>query len=98
MNPLFTSRIKGNWENIPEVAERAPPGWKKQHGLAVQVYDAENPESLPLDTDSVEVSAYKKAWARMQGRAVTRRVTTRHDYSQKCTKSIRSFAPGVALK
>jgi len=86
---LYSSRIKGNWENIPEVSERAPPGWKKQHGLA---------ESLPLDTDSVEVSAYKKAWARTQGRAVTQRVTTRHDYSQKCTKSIRSFAPGVALK
>jgi len=61
---LYSSRIKGNWENIPEVAERAPPGWKKQHGMAVQVCDAENPDPLP-DTDSVEVSAYKKAWARL---------------------------------
>ena len=65
VNPLFTSRIKGNWENIPEVAERAPPGWKKQHGMTVQVCDADNPELFPSDTDSIEVSAYKKAWARL---------------------------------
>ncbi len=42
----------------------APPGWKKQHGLAVQVYDAENLDPLS-DTESVEASAYKKAWARL---------------------------------
>ena len=89
VNPLFTSRIKGNWEKYTEVAERAPPGWKKQHGMTVQVCDAENPDTIPTDTDSVEVSAYKKAWARTQGRAVTQRVTTRHDYFQGCMKSIR---------
>ena len=97
MNPLFTSRIKGNWDNIPEVAERAPPGWKKQHGIEVQVSDAENPELLP-EADSAEERAYKKALARTQGRAVTRRATTRRDYSQKRTKLIRLFTFGADLK
>jgi len=31
----------------------------------VQVCDADNLDLLPSDTDSVEVSAYKKAWARL---------------------------------
>ena len=65
---LYSSRIKGNWEKYTEVAERAPPGWKKQHGMTVQVCDAENPDTIPTDTDSVEVSAYKKAWARLLSR------------------------------
>ena len=61
---LYSSRIKGTWENIPEVADRAPPGWKKQHGMTAQVCDAENLDPLS-DTESVEASAYKKAWARL---------------------------------
>ena len=61
---LYSSRIKGNWENIPAVAERAPAGWKKQHGMVPQVCDAESFDPLS-DTDSAEASAYKKAWARL---------------------------------
>ena len=61
---LYSSRIKGNRENIPAVAERDPPGWKVQHGMSVQIYDAENLEPLP-EADSAEEKAYKKAWARL---------------------------------
>ena len=28
---LYSSRIKGAWESMPHVAERAPAGWKIQH-------------------------------------------------------------------
>ncbi|RKX94751.1 MAG: hypothetical protein DRZ90_11390 [Spirochaetes bacterium] len=37
---------------------------KKQHGMAVHEFDAENPNPLPL-TDSDTQRAYKKAWARL---------------------------------
>ncbi len=46
---LYSSRIKGNWDNILICFGTSPPGWKVQHGMSVQVCDAENLDPLPDD-------------------------------------------------
>ena len=61
---LYSSRTKGSWEDMPYVSERAPAGWKRQHGVAVHADTPEDFEPLP-DSDSPDERAYKKAWARL---------------------------------
>jgi hypothetical protein len=73
---LYSSRIKGAWQSMPYVAERAPAGWKSLHvqqegtpiaGDFVPSDDANAPD------DSPDARTYKQAWARC---------------CQKCMKSI----------
>ena len=61
---LYSSRIKGAWDDMPFVAERAPSGWKEEQ-VESGVSDA------PIDFDpffehnSVDSQTYKRAWARL---------------------------------
>ena len=61
---LYASRTKGQWEEMPWVAERAPEGWKytHQHGVAV---DDLGYEPLSDREEEVEADARKRAWARL---------------------------------
>ncbi len=60
---LYSSRIRGRWEKMPYVADRAPAGWR-------QVRDAESDfDALgytPMsELEEVEPNARKRAWARL---------------------------------
>ena len=49
---------------MPEVAERAPEGWKASHPTVFP--DSDGPEFEPLgDGEEVSVDARKRAWARL---------------------------------
>lgn len=65
---LYSSRIKGAWDSMPHVAERAPDGWKIQHenrmGTSEHGYFGLN-EDTGFSDDSPDTHAYKKAWARL---------------------------------
>ena len=65
---LYSSRIKGAWQSMPHVAERAPTGWKIQHESQMGTSnpeDFETFENTDFSDDSPDGHAYKKAWARL---------------------------------
>jgi hypothetical protein len=65
---LYSSRIKGAWESMPHVAERAPTGWKMQHNSQMGTSNPEDFEpfaNTDFSEDSPDARAYKKAWARL---------------------------------
>ena len=80
-----------------DVSERAPEGWKNSHSNSVT---SEGQECTPFSDEEVEVDilTYKQAWARLQGRAVTRRVTTRLVYFRRYMRLILWCAQSVAEK
>ena len=58
---LYSSRGKGTWAEMEYVAERAPQTWKEAHG----VQNASHPfEPLP-ESETVDQSVVKSAWARL---------------------------------
>ena len=65
---LYSSRIKGRWEQLGHISRRAPAGWWRQHGQGTNVEDDRGFEpsaGLPLSwAEEVECSEYKQAWAR----------------------------------
>jgi hypothetical protein len=65
---VYSSRIKGAWQSMPHVAERAPTGWKIQHESQMGTSnpeDFETFENTGFSDDSPDARAYKKAWARL---------------------------------
>ena len=65
---LYSSRIKGAWQSMPHVAERAPAGWKIQHESKLGTSnpeDFETFEDTDFSEDSPDARAYRKAWARL---------------------------------
>ena len=65
---LYSSRIKGAWQIMPYVAERAPTGWKIQHESQMGTSNPEDFEpfaNTDFSDDSPDARAYKKAWARL---------------------------------
>ena len=65
---LYSSRIKGAWESMPHVAERAPVGWKIRHENQMWTSDPGDfgpNENTDFSDDSPDTRAYKKAWARL---------------------------------
>lgn len=65
---LYSSRIKGAWQSIPHVAERAPTGWKIQHERQTGTSDPGDFEpngNEDFPDDSPDARAYRKAWARL---------------------------------
>jgi hypothetical protein len=66
---LYSSRIKGRWEQLGHISRRAREGWRQQHSQPTNVEDDQvfEPSAvLPL-SEAVEVdsSEYKQAWARL---------------------------------
>jgi hypothetical protein len=57
---LYSSRIKGAWDDMPYVAERAPAGWKEAH-LGIEVSDDPVDFDPFLEDDSVDSQTYKRA-------------------------------------
>jgi hypothetical protein len=65
---LYSSRIKGRWEEMDYIAERAPEGWRGEHERSVDP-DEEPVEFSPLpDSEEVDSLARKSAWARLLAR------------------------------
>jgi hypothetical protein len=65
---LYSSRIKGRWEEMDYIAERAPEGWRGEHERSVDP-DEEPLEFSPLpDSEEVDSLARKSAWARLLAR------------------------------
>jgi hypothetical protein len=65
---LYSSRIKGAWEFMPHVAERAPAGWRSRHESQTGTSnpeDFETFENTDFSDDSPDTQAYRKAWARL---------------------------------
>jgi hypothetical protein len=65
---LYSSRIKGAWETMPHVAERAPDGWKKSHEQQSVLPAPDGfvpPDDEELPDESPDVRSYRKAWARL---------------------------------
>jgi len=65
---LYSSRIKGAWEFMPHVAERAPAGWRSRHESqsgTSNPEDFETFENTDFSDDSPDTQAYRKAWARL---------------------------------
>jgi len=65
---LYSSRIKGAWQSMPHIAERAPAGWKIHHESQTGTSnpeDFETFENTDFSDDSPDARAYKKAWARL---------------------------------
>ncbi len=83
---LHSSRIKGRWEEMHHVAERAPHGWRAEHELNV-ASDQEAPGFSPMsDTEEACWIARKSAWARLLARPT---------HIGRLLRSIRSFAQSV---
>jgi len=61
---LYSSRIKGAWDDMPSVTERAPAGWREEH-VGIEVSDATIDFDSFSEDDSVDSQAYKQAWARL---------------------------------
>ena len=60
---LYPARIKGRWKDMEYAAERAPRGWRKDHG---QRSYSETPGVTPLsETVEVDLTARKSARARL---------------------------------
>jgi putative transposase len=60
---LYSSRIKGRWDQMEYVADRAPAGWRKAHASES---DPDNFGYTPLsETQEVDSNARKSAWARL---------------------------------
>ena len=61
---LYSSRIRGRWEQLGHISCRAPAGWRQQHGQGTNVEDDRGfvPLSETVEVDSTE---YKQAWARL---------------------------------
>jgi Putative transposase. len=65
---LYSSRIKGRWEEMDYIAERAPQGWRAEHDQNVGS-DQEPVEFSPFpDSEGVCSLARKSAWARLLAR------------------------------
>ncbi len=65
---LYSSRIKGAWETMPHIAERASTGWRKAHEQQVgpSLPEGFEPqENADLPDESPDAQAYRKAWARL---------------------------------
>ena len=61
-------RIKGRWEEMDHVAERAPHGWRAEHELTI-ASDQEVLGFSPMsDSEEVGSTARKSAWARLLAR------------------------------
>lgn len=61
---LYSSRIKGAWETMPHVVERAPEGWKKSHEQQVGPPTPDDilpSEDADFPDDSSDARAYKKS-------------------------------------
>jgi len=65
---LYSSRIKGRWEQLGHISRVAPTGWRQQHGQPTNVEDSQGFESLS-EVEEVDSSEYKQAWARGIGAA-----------------------------
>ena len=65
---LYSSRIKGRWEEMDCVAARAPERWRDEHDRSA--VDEEEPlDFAPLsDNEEVGPTARKNAWARLLAR------------------------------
>lgn len=61
---LYSSRIKGRWEQLGHISRVAPAGWRQQHGQPTNVEDSQGFESLS-EAEEVDSSEYKQAWARL---------------------------------
>jgi len=61
---LYSSRIKGRWEQLGHISRVAPAGWRQQHGQPTNVEDSQGFESLS-EVEEVDSSEYKQAWARL---------------------------------
>lgn len=71
---LYSSRIKGAWQSMTHVAERAPVGWKSQHQSlegTPEPGDFETFEDTDFSDDSPDARAYRKAWARLLSKVST---------------------------
>jgi len=66
---LYSSRIKGRWEQLGHISRQAPAGWRQQHGQATNVEDNQGFEPSagpPLsEAEEVDCSEYKQASARL---------------------------------
>ena len=65
---LYSSRIKGAWDSMPYVAERAPAGWKSRyedHAGSPTPGDFGLNEDAEYSDDSPDACAYRKAWVRL---------------------------------
>ena len=61
---LYSSRTKGRWSQMPQVAARAPEGWRVSQ--PPDMPDLEDSGFEPLDDgEEVTVDARKRAWARL---------------------------------
>jgi len=65
---LYSSRIKGRWEELDHVAERAPHGWRAEHELRVASDEEALGFSPMSDSEEVGLTARKSAWARLLSR------------------------------
>ena len=65
---LYSSRIKGRWEEMDYVTARAPERWRDEHDL--RPTNNEKPMGFAPLSDSEEVgpTARKSAWARLLAR------------------------------
>jgi hypothetical protein len=61
---LYSSRIKGRWEERDYVADRAPQGWRTGHELSAACDEKPLEFCQPSDSEEVESTARKSACAR----------------------------------
>lgn len=65
---LYSSRVKGRWEEMDHVAQRAPHGWRAEHELSIASDQEALGFSAMSDSDEVGSTARKSAWARLLAR------------------------------
>ena len=65
---LYSSRIKGRWEEMDHVAEHAPQGWRAEHERSADSNQTALGLTPLLDSEEVGTTARKSAWARLLAR------------------------------
>ena len=62
---LYSSRIKGRWEEMDYVADRASHGWRAEHEHTGASDDGPLEFSPLSDSEEIDSTARKSAWARL---------------------------------
>ena len=65
---LYSSRIKGRWEEMDYVADRAPQGWRTEHERSADSDQTALGFTPLADSQEIDSTARKSAWARLPAR------------------------------